>query len=193
MRRGGTSADNGPYVRLGSISRRNTAGSALGTPKPEPSSMTLSRSRGQQSCKPAAPTGDYLSQGTSSRSPWPRPSTRLTGLCQRCEWNSAAWSQWGQVTLAPSYPFFFAPSAPRSPWPRSCGPRRGSGTRSRRRDGRRRWWRALGGPGGAPSLRVRAIDPGFVDLVQIPHPDSVVSSSGGDHPAIGGDENLRHH
>jgi len=24
----------------------------------------------------------------------------------RCEWNSAAWPQCGQVTLAPSYPFF---------------------------------------------------------------------------------------
>jgi hypothetical protein len=28
------------------------------------------------------------------------------GVCERCEWNSAAWPQWGQVTLEPSYPFF---------------------------------------------------------------------------------------
>src|SRR3954469_23820400 len=28
------------------------------------------------------------------------------GVCGRCEWNSADWPQCGQVTLAPSYPFF---------------------------------------------------------------------------------------
>ena len=28
------------------------------------------------------------------------------GVCERCEWNSAVWPQWGQVTLEPSYPFF---------------------------------------------------------------------------------------
>ena len=27
-------------------------------------------------------------------------------VCGRCEWNAAAWPQCGQVTLAPSYPFF---------------------------------------------------------------------------------------
>ena len=28
--------------------------------------------------------------------------TRLVGVCARCEWNSAARPQWGQLTLDPS-------------------------------------------------------------------------------------------
>ena len=32
--------------------------------------------------------------------------TRLSGVWVRCAWNSAAWPQCGQVTLAPWYPFF---------------------------------------------------------------------------------------
>ena len=41
------------------------------------------------------------------------------GVGVRCEWNSAAWPQCGQVTLAPRYPWCWAPGAVRWPWRRS--------------------------------------------------------------------------